>query len=207
MACSSLCWGDRESMPDVRTGQQCSWWWLGQERATPPPNLRAKLWFHIPYSRSRPWDLWMVLHVTVLAVAGHWSNCGKGFYDCLDVCGLHIWCKMYIDTFITCDSTERAGPCKFNTKATTHTWTSNQTKPNYKKHHILQRATRWVKYWVEPLFVTKLGLDSFCQPKCFDVVKFWVQGLSMTRSQQLEAVVCVTLATVVIEILVARNGK
>ena len=61
-----------------------------------------------------------------------------------------------------------------------------------------------------------LSRTSFCDKarsgfllsaEMFYVVKFWVQGLSMTRSQQLEAVVCVTLATVVIEILVARNGK
>ena len=65
--CCSLCWGDRESMPEVMTGQQCSSCSLGQERATPPPNLRSKLWFHIPSA-----DL------TLRSLDGSWCNTPDG---------------------------------------------------------------------------------------------------------------------------------
>ena len=77
----SLCWCDSLVMPEVKIGQQCSSCPLRHRRATPPPNLGSKI--IVPFvwrpcadhtMLIRPWDLWVVLGVTLLPVAGHGIN-------------------------------------------------------------------------------------------------------------------------------------
>ena len=138
---------------------------------------------------------------------------------CVDLCRWYEICGI-VDTFVTCDSTERARPSQSNTKSTTHTLLALQ---NYKELFTNGRRPSTLRHGVKILRTPTLWLNSsgclYNQATYFLAVKShwknilhdfvnWVQSFKGPPGPAGGRVdLCVTLTTVVIEILVARNGK